>query len=70
MGLDTQKGLMPNNPNLKQWNYETTTNISYDFKFDTKDPMQKAARIHCDEVQYLTPHWEKVYFIIILLYPR
>lgn len=57
---------MPNNPNLKQWSYETTTNNSYDIKFDTVDPIQKAARVHCnDQIQYLMPQWEKVYGMII-----
>ncbi|VVC37524.1 Hypothetical protein CINCED_3A005044 [Cinara cedri] len=58
--LDTQKKSIPNNPNLKQWNYETTTNINHDFKLNTMDTMQKSPiSDRNDRIRYLMPHWEK-----------
>lgn len=52
---------MPNVPNLKQWNYDTFTNMNYGFKVNTVDPMQRPTRMHLDQLNYMMPQWEKVY---------
>lgn len=51
---------MPNIPNLKQWNYDTTAKLNYDFKIDTMDPTQRSTRLNVDEADYMMPQWEKV----------
>lgn len=56
---------MPNNPNLKQWNYDTSTKINYGFKIDTMDPMQRSTRLNIDKMDYMIPHWEKVRYYVI-----
>lgn len=59
--MDLIKESMPNVPNLKQWNYDTFTNINYGFKVNTADPMQKPTRMRLDQLNYIMPQWEKVY---------
>jgi len=60
--LDTGKASMPNAPNLKQWNYDTTTNTEYGFKYYKFDPMQRSTRVHFNQLNYIIPQWEKVSF--------
>lgn len=56
---------MPNNPNLKQWNYDTSTNIFHDFKYDGMDPLERPTIIHFNKINYMTPQFEKVCCILI-----
>lgn len=65
--MDGGKESLPNVPNLKRWNYDTSTNISHDFKFDTMDPLQKPMRVNFDQMNYMMPQWEKVFY---KTYPR
>lgn len=58
--LGTGKEWMPNNPNLKQWIYDTSTNINYNFKFDTTDPMHRPAKMNFDKTNYMASQFEKV----------
>lgn len=51
---------MPNDPKLKQWNYDTSTNISHSLKFNNVDPTQRPTRMHLKEMSYIMPQWEKV----------
>lgn len=63
--MDTGKESLPNVPNLKQWNYDTSTNIYHDLKFNTMDPLQKPTRMNFDQMNYMMPQWEKVLYKII-----
>jgi len=58
--LDTGIGLMPNIPELKQWNYDTSTKVHHGFKINTMDPMQKSTKLHVDQMHYIMPQLEKV----------
>lgn len=58
--MDAGKESMPNVPNLKWWNYDTTTKVNYNYKFDTSDPVQKPTRVNFDKTHYIMPQWEKV----------
>lgn len=55
----------PNIPELKQWNYDTSTNIHHDYKINAMDPIQKSTKLNVDQIQYIMPHFEKVQYIII-----
>lgn len=58
--MDIGKESMTNNPNLKYWNYDTSTSIDYNFKFDTTDPMHKPVKVNFDKTNYMTTQFEKV----------
>lgn len=60
MSLDTGKYSIPNIPNLKQWNYDTSTNISQNYKLNTIDPIQRPMKVHFDKMNYIMPQFEKV----------
>lgn len=60
--MDGGKESLPNAPNLKRWNYDTSTNFSHDLKFNTMDPLQKPMRVNFDQMNYMMPQWEKVFY--------
>jgi len=51
---------MPNIPELRQWNYDTSTNVHHDFKINTMDPMQRSTKLNVDQTHYIMPQLEKV----------
>jgi len=51
---------MPNIPELKQWNYDTSTKVHHGFKINTMDPMQSSTKLHVDQIHYIMPQLEKV----------
>ncbi|KAF0757535.1 Uncharacterized protein FWK35_00007788 [Aphis craccivora] len=48
-----------NIPGLKQWNYDTSTNIHHDYKINAMDPIQKSTKLNVDQIQYIMPQLEK-----------
>lgn len=58
--LDTGIGSMPNIPELKQWNYDTSTSIQHDFKINTMDPMHRSMKLNVEQIHYIMPQLEKV----------
>lgn len=58
--MDIGKESTPNVPDLKRWNYDTTTSINYNFKFDTTDPMHKTTKVNFDKTNYMASQFEKV----------
>ncbi|XP_025196179.1 uncharacterized protein LOC112595256, partial [Melanaphis sacchari] len=48
-----------NIPELKQWNYDTSTNIHHGFKINAIDPIQKSTKLNIDQIQYMMSHLEK-----------
>ncbi|CAI6366933.1 unnamed protein product [Macrosiphum euphorbiae] len=57
--LDTGIGSMPNIPELKQWNYDTSTKVHHDFKINTMDPIQRSMKLNVDQTHYIMPQMEK-----------
>ncbi|KAL5240651.1 hypothetical protein ACI65C_008061 [Semiaphis heraclei] len=57
--LDTRIGSMPNIPELKQWNYDTSTNVHHGFKINTMDPIQTSTKLYVDQIHYIMPQLEK-----------
>ncbi|XP_015370180.1 PREDICTED: uncharacterized protein LOC107166148 [Diuraphis noxia] len=57
--LDAGFGSMPNNPELKQWNYDTSTKVHYGFKINTMDPMHRSMKLYADQIHYIMPQLEK-----------
>jgi len=51
---------MPNIPELKQWNYDTSTKVHHDFKINTMDPIQRSMKLNVDQTHYIMPQMEKV----------
>lgn len=58
--MDYWKESMPNIPDLKLWNYDTSANIYHDFKYNGMDPMERPTKIHFDKMNYIMPQFEKV----------
>ncbi|XP_022178187.1 uncharacterized protein LOC111039158 isoform X2 [Myzus persicae] len=50
---------MPNIPELKQWNYDTSTSIQHDFKINTMDPMHRSMKLNVEQIHYIMPQLEK-----------
>ncbi|XP_050435787.1 uncharacterized protein LOC126842716 isoform X2 [Adelges cooleyi] len=59
--LDPNKESLPNTPNLKHWNYDTSTNVNYTYKSDTMDPIQRPTRVNFNKQDYMMPQWEKLW---------
>ncbi|XP_060865055.1 uncharacterized protein LOC132941144 [Metopolophium dirhodum] len=57
--LDTGIGSMPNIPELRLWNYDTSTNVYHDFKINNMDPMQRSTKLNVDQTHYIMPQLEK-----------
>ncbi|XP_060843415.1 uncharacterized protein LOC132923440 isoform X2 [Rhopalosiphum padi] len=49
----------PNIPELKQWNYDTSTNVHHGFKINAMDPIQKSTKLNVNQTLYMMPQFEK-----------